>query len=314
MSQLFNESERATLTALVHRINQAHQGLWMNYLSIVLNALVAAFVMAFEWELAYTLFSYIGDEESSTWNPVIMGLSAFVLVLGFHYMIESKSGQKSKRFIEWLAAKVIPIYAIGFGLVVVLLLLKDGLIEIIKPDEDTIELIESVTAMPESGDWLSHIIAHLVSPVAALCFAIGVGTLAILNVFVGHRALNKVKALLQVIENKSQIKCDADRLNTKLSELETALKNRQEALAAALLNDDDAIANDLAAEIHGTLQAALMRPQMWLEKQGQAGQAIFGQQATPNPRLNIVTERVKALEAMTTEKIIQFIKKPEGKK
>ena len=136
MSTLFNENESATLGTLTHRIHQASKGLWVHYLKVVINMLVTLFVMAFEFELAYTLFATISDSDNGTWNPVIMAASAFILVLGFHYVIETKAGQKSKRFIEWLTAKVLPIYAIGFGLVVVLLLLKDGLIDYLQPEQD----------------------------------------------------------------------------------------------------------------------------------------------------------------------------------
>lgn len=307
MNRLFTDNERATLNAITHSIEQACQGTWWDKAKALFNVLVAAFVMAFEWELSYTLFSYIGDGDDATWNPTVMGASALILVLGFHYMLETRAGQKSKRFIEWLAAKVMPIYALGFGLVTMMLLFKDGLLYILQPEEDTLEMLNTITQAATGGDWLGDVLTLFVSPAAALSFAIGVATLAVINVAVAHRAIGKVKEHLGVIERNTNIKRHADVIKAKLKALEAELKAKQQAMTKALINDEEAIAEELAADIHGTLQRALLRPQLWLERERSKRDGLFGVKAAPSPRLKVVAEKVKAFEAVTLEHIIDLL-------
>ena len=311
MSQLFTDQENTALTGLYHQAAQASKNMTLDRFNIALHGLVTVFVVGFEWELAYTLFAKIGGDDDTTWNPFIMGLSALVLVLGFHYMVETKTGQKAKGFIDWLAAKVLPIYAIGFGLVVLLLLLKDGLLAMLQADDEVFELVDTLSTAPASGDWFSTIIAQFVTPSAALAFAVGVGTLAVINIFVAHSALGKIKSLINQLNHKRHIKRESDIAKATIKALAQQLTDKQDALDEALQQDENTIAAELAADIHATLQEAMLRPQLWLERAQNPQHACFEQKKPPHPRLKSVEARVQSYEALTLEAIIAQLQHSE---
>lgn len=306
MNELYPPHDRAAITALLHQCNQSGKGLILAYIAVFLNALVSSFVMYFEWELAYTLFMRISDPENQTWQPAVMGLSAFLLVLGFHYVVETRAGDKSFRFITWLTAKVLPIYMLGFGFVIVLLLLKEGLFDLLQLEQETIDFINNLNTAPTNGEWMNDVVAGFVTPAATLAFAAGVGTLVIINVFVAHCAIGKVKQHSKAIAKKQYIKREAAQAARQIKMLEVALSGKQDELSQTLLMDEDAIAAEIGADVFSTLQEGLKRPQMLLEKRRRHGD-VPGFLGKSQANLKPIIERVKAFEAITLETIIDLI-------
>lgn len=302
---IFTEEERAQIIAMIVSALKLSAASPMLVVTLLLNILVAVFVLGFEYELGYQVFYSLAGDNHQYWTPSIMALSSLIIVLGFHYLAQQKLGKHSRIFIERVVAAMMPLYLLGIGLVIAALLYNDGLRGLLE-SEEAVFFVDAATTAASEDDWLNTLMADFTSPVAALAFSMGIGSLAILNVFVAHSAMNvaSVKAA-ELTKRRSQThKIEAD-----YAELEQAEKDYAQTLAelnTLLLMDKTAIQNDIASDVFAELQDQLMPVRVWLnEQKTRSDKPAFLPDISLNPK-QIETE-LKTYNALGLEDLIGFM-------
>ena len=163
----------------------------------------------FEYHIMYSTFRQIAGDDNPFWSPPIMGFSALILVMAVHFFVEQSKNHPAVQFINAVVSKMVPVYLVGIGLLLAVLLYKFGLSAMLDTDHAKLNM---VTMKMEGQSWVSWVMTHIANPLAALVFSVGLGALAVVNVFVAHNALDKAalakKTIVQLAYNQSANKAD----------------------------------------------------------------------------------------------------------
>lgn len=189
---LFTDQE---LVLCQHHLKQKTLGaatLPLAVILTVLKTLTLAAVLYVEYEVIYRVFEYLtGDNDY--WSPGIMAFTAASMVLGFHLLAHKRPNNAAARFIERTAQFLIPLYLVGIGLFIASILDVGSLIDV---DTD-IAIGGAVGA--EQDHWLSSLLTSLTNPLAATLFSVGLGGVAVINIFVAHELMGSIVASAQDI-------------------------------------------------------------------------------------------------------------------
>jgi len=166
---------------------------------IVLKCFFQVFALAtvgyIEWEIIYRVFQYISGE-NDYWSPGLMGLSAAIMVIGFHILAAWNPANFAARFVDRVVQFLIPVYLIGIGLYITSSLFGDGLSTAFGSE---IPLVIGNLPKAVGTDWISTLFESITNPLATLALSPGVGGLAIVNIFVAHHLLKMVAINLEDI-------------------------------------------------------------------------------------------------------------------
>jgi len=166
--------------------------------------LIAVFYV--EIEIIFRTFESLsggesGDEEY--WSPSVMSLSALIVITAYHQLASNKPNSVLVRFVETAAKALIPIYLIGIGLYIA------GLLDVFEMLRDY--GIPPIGEVPKAveGTWIETTFNTLTSEGAAMMFSIGLGGLAIINIFVSHNLISEVHKSLETSQTLLSIKKEA---------------------------------------------------------------------------------------------------------
>lgn len=105
--------------------------------------------------------------------------------------------------------------------------------------------------------WLASFMGNFTGPAASILFSAGVGALAVINVFVAHAAMGKVKsALSEITVRRDNWRQDKDDL-TIYREAESKHSEIDEAEQNHIVKDEDALKHEVAADVMLTITDAL---------------------------------------------------------
>lgn len=213
----------------------------------------------FEYHVLYTVFLQVAGQDNPYWAPSIMGFSALIMVVALHIFAHRSQQHPTIQFVDRVVEKMIPVYLLGIGLLLAVLLYKYGLSSILDADHMKLNM---ETLQMEGQSWVSSITSRLISPLASIMFSAGLGALAIINVFVAHNALDKAsnakKEAKRLQYNQASNKADIaiyfdalDRFQRTLNEI-----NSQYIASDEQLKDE--IANELSLKLQFAHQQVLV--------------------------------------------------------
>lgn len=271
--------------------------------SVLFHGLITFGVMLFEFELLYRVFSYLSPD-SEYWTPEVMGLSSFIMVVAIHFIAERNKKHVAIRAINAIAGTSAILYALGIGLLVALILFLDGqgLFDI----ENFASITPAETDEPVPN-WVTWAMAHVASPLGSLLFSLGVGALAIINIFVAHHALDKVKhGLTEISARRAAYQADKADIDTFMA-AEDAYRELAEQKAEYVTKSDESIMMDVANDVVMNIHEAI-RPMAHMVN----NQVLLNNltDALPQSSLNVeqAQKALKPLQAITTDQLVSIMK------
>lgn len=195
---VFSSQSQQLLEGLCQHSTDYALGMAKESITIAVNTVVAVFVVIFEYEILYRVFAYLAGTDNQYWTPSLMATSSFIMVCAIHYLAHHQDKHPLMRVIERLAGWCIPVYLTGIMLLLATILLGDG-------GELFSQVQFDINALEEDNAWLETLHTDYASPFAGVIFSLGVGTLAILNVFVAHRAINATTQAITRFFSRRQV-------------------------------------------------------------------------------------------------------------
>lgn len=261
--QLFTQEENLRFQFQLRRQLMSTARLPLLITFTALCAVTLGFVAFVEWELIYQVFSYlIGDLEDS-WSPALMACTGIIMVIGFHLLAKERPRNPASRFVGFAVAILIPVYLLGTGLLAAGVIYGDGLASMVKPEAQIV--IGQISEAVDNGV-IDSFFAHVTNPLAVITFSLGIGSLAIINIFVAHKLLGLV------ISNVSDIFEKAARAKGALSDYRIIQRTQKEYMDAVLeenellMRDDNYICLSIAGVVLSEISNALLPHRKWLKE------------------------------------------------
>lgn len=268
----------------------------------VLQMLVLGIVGYVEWEIIYRVFEYLSGE-NDYWSPEIMGLTAAIMIIGFHLLAYNAPHNFAVRFVNRAVQFLIPLYMVGVGLLIASILDVGSVVETDIP----LMIGELPDATQSNG--MDGLFSGITDPLAVMAFSLGLGGLAIVNIFVAHHLLILISANIENITGR------LSRAKQALQDHSTILRTQK--LYAALRDDladlniwdDFTIRMHIASDVLSVIADALLPHKQWLMAQEMAETSPFGPQETTDPKH--VAGRIKKIEALSSQDILKALTPPK---
>lgn len=259
---LFNDATRTVLSA----INQDAKKLyWQCCFDLTLCqffTILLIGILILEGHILYTLFDGLGGG-GDYWSPGLMSLTAFVIVLGFHLLSHDNPNNIALRFINACSQWIIIFYVIGAGLVLTGLMIGDGLSEIFDTGSITLSSLDP----SNDANGIESAFINLAHPFASILFSLGIGGLAIINIFAAHRLISKIaKKLLPAFSGIKTAKETQAQYKIAMDEEQTYLDDDDKLNDPVWLNIEDHIAQQSASDILATINKALTPHEEYLKE------------------------------------------------
>jgi len=228
-----------------------------------------------EWEIIYRVFEALMGEDNRYWSPVLMGLTAATMIVGFHLLAKLKPQNIAVRIVESSVGILIPIYLFGIGILIACILFQEGLSDMLNVEIP--DIIGGLPKVVEEG-WLDAFFTHVTNPIAVMVFSLGIGGLAIVNIFVAHQLLtmitkNGTDAFDRLTLAKSAI---GDHQITQRVQREYAAIGAE--LDELAMQDDQDIKLMITDEVMNTISDALLPHKKWLQNKQYSSEFRFGVQ------------------------------------
>lgn len=190
LNDLYDQKTWLAMEAIAADAEKSLRQTAAHTLRIILCTLGLVVIAFVEYHMIISLFGDLVEETETAFTPEIMALTALVMILGFHAMASRYPDHFAVRFIRDCPKFFIPLYLIGISLIIGGLIYDRGLLSILSEggELNTESLLEAV---PSS--WTDWFIASVQNPVAALMFSLGIGGLAVVNIFVADFLLHQIK-------------------------------------------------------------------------------------------------------------------------
>jgi hypothetical protein len=202
---------------------KAVRWLWLTYVGLGSQFVLLGTVLGIEFVLLYRTFEAISGKNNEHWTPELMALTGATMVSAFHLLCKAKEDNPALRVINKLTPLLLVIYLLGLGLLMAGIIYIDasGLLL-----STTTELVIGV--LPEAATqvhWLDAIFENFANPVALGLFSLGIGGMAIVNLFVAHALLGGLdRGVSRVRDRKSE----ANRLEKEYDIVQDKLKRHRE--------------------------------------------------------------------------------------
>lgn len=301
---IFNQPVHATLETLRQPSLAEAQQLPSIKLALFVCALIAVSVIAFEAKIVYATFSMTFGDSDTVWKPWIMAFASFILVLAVHFIGHKNAEHPVIQFVNRSAASLIPVYLLGIGVLIVVTLYNNGLGEMLMATSVGSSLEAMLTPTPDSA--LDRFMTNILTPLAGILFSVGIGSLAIVSVFVAHFALSKVEML---VKKYSRISQAADLDNRDIQAYQQA-SAEYEAIQAQIDNlvmqDEEVTREALADEVLISIQEGLA-PTIKLINQNKYQQRPEGLLPPNQINVSALGKAIKPIQSINRKDILKHL-------
>jgi len=298
-NSLFAPEELMQFQAIVkHHMNEL-RNLPLLTMYCVLQIIAFVIIGIIEWEIIYEVFVYISGEDEGYWAPELMGCTALIMIIGFHLLAKSNPNNLAVRLINAAVQILIPLYLLGVGFLIAAIMYGDGLGSMI---ETTPEIIFGGLPQEPDQNWIEWAMLHLASPAAILSFSIGIGGLAIVNIFVAHQLLTRIgKNIDEGFQRTSRAR-EALKDHAIIKRTHREFSEASIELAALSERDDAALRLMIANDVLAIMAEALLPHKLWLKEQELNVKPVFGSSNEIDPKL--VAKEVAKIEAITLAQVL----------
>ncbi|SIS41949.1 hypothetical protein SAMN05421686_101126 [Thalassolituus maritimus] len=305
MSQtIFNQPVQATLETLRQPSLAEAQQLPSIKWALAACALIAMLVVAFEAKIVYATFDMTFGSSDSVWKPWIMAFASLILVLAVHFIGHKNAQHPVIRFVNRAAAILIPAYLLGIGVLIVVTLYNNGLGEMLMASSADISLEAMLNPEPDSA--LDQVMTTALTPLAGILFSVGIGSLAIVSVFVAHFTLSKVEILAEKYLRISQAAALDNRDVQAYQQAFADYDALQAQIDNLIIQDEEALREALADEVLISIQDGLA-PTVQLINQSKYQQRPEG--LLPPNQINVTAleKAIKPIQSINRKDILKHL-------
>lgn len=197
--------------------------LWLTKLSASFRAALLALVLTIEFELLYRTFKGIAGKDNEYWSPDMMALTGVVMVSAYHLLNKGGHNSAIARVIHAATPVLLGTYLAGLGLLTAGVVSLDTIgMLVAAPGEIVIGALP--TEIPDKP-WLEALFQNVINPLAVGLFALGIGGVAVINLFVASELIDGIKrAVIKIRDTKPE----AARLRAEFEALERNLARARE--------------------------------------------------------------------------------------
>lgn len=268
------------------------------------STLGAGGMLYFEYHVIHGVFNNITGDSNPYFTPAIMGLSALIVVGAMFYLHQQRQDSQVMGFLANTTSVLVRIYAIGFGLMIVLLLLSQGGLTDFLSSQSVSVYMDDAEEL--SAHWLEQVLGDWVSPFAGLLFSAAVGGLVVLNLYTSHQAMqfaiNSIKHIAAIRDEYKIVMGDARIFDQARKDWLSTDHERNK-----LLGKDDELRHDVASDVHITIRHALKEALKTQRARFVSGEQ-FSLLAAPQPDLNNTDDAVAQLRAITIDTLVKSTK------
>jgi len=206
---LLDDKTKLRLAAVIDRLKrEARQAPFILFVCGLLS-LVFLGCTGLEYEVLYRLFDYLAgeDKEDRQWSPTLMAFASFSMIVGSHLLAKERPDNIAVRFVTRTTQVLIPFYILGVGLIIAGMIMDSA-----PGDMGGLDLGSASEGL--SLEWIETLFTSLASPLSTVLFSLGIGGLAIVNLYVAHKLLthigNNLFASLERLHNYRAVKADYD--------------------------------------------------------------------------------------------------------
>jgi hypothetical protein len=245
--ELYTPQEILWVTSIVDSTKRlaAEAPLILTKSALCLVVLISVFFL--EMHIVYMLFDYISSGDSDAWSPWLFSLTGAVMIIGFHVLADRYPSNFAVRFVDRVTQYLIPTYLVGVGLIVAGIVGSSGLFELLDV-HDEFSLDPNAFA---GANWVELVLTNINNPLAVLCFSLGIGGLAIVNIFVAHDMLHKIREGLGErfirLQNAKRVEADLKIINAGME----SHTNEQFNYADLEIMTDEFVADERASHALG---------------------------------------------------------------
>ncbi len=300
ITPLFTTAELMRLQGIVrhHVVAAAAAPLMMIAALLALGGVGA--VGFVEYEIVYRVFDYLAGDLDENWSPALMACSSGIVIVGFHLLAQARPDNPAVRFVDRIVGVLIPVYLLGVGLLIAAMLYANGLGELVAPQD--VLMFGDAPASEGDGQWIKQLFADFTTPLAVLAFSLGIGGLAICNIFVSHRLLCLFEGNLREAGNRLR---QARAALSDYARIKHAQRRHAE-LGAALAELDrrwtpGAIREAITGEVLNIIADGLQPHKSWLRERELHPAARFEQ----NDEIDVsqVAASIGRIEAITWQQV-----------
>lgn len=301
---IFNQPVQATLETLRQPSMAEAQQLPSIKLALFICALIAVSVIAFEAKIVYATFDMTFGSSDTVWKPWIMAFTSFILVLAVHFIGHKNAEHPVIKFVNRAAAILVPVYLLGIGVLIVVTLYNNGLGEMLMNSSVGNSLEAILTPAPDSA--LDRFVTNILTPLAGILFSVGIGSLAIVSVFVAHFALSKVEMLVKKYARISQATVQDNRDIQAYQEASAEYEALQAKIDNLIIQDEEAIREALADEVLISISEGLA-PSIKLINQSKYQQRPEGLLPPNQINVSALEKAIKPIQSINRKDILKHL-------
>lgn len=301
---IFNQPVQATLETLRQPSLAEAQKLPSIKWALAACALIALLVVTFEAKIVYATFDMTFGSSDTVWQPWIMAFASLILVLAVHFIGHKNAQHPVIRFVNRAAAILIPAYLLGIGVLIVVTLYNNGLGEMLMASSGDISIEAMLTPEPDSA--LDQVMTTALTPLAGILFSVGIGSLAIVSVFVAHFTLSKVEILAEKYLRISQAAALDNRDIQAYQQAFADYDALQAQIDNLIIQDEEALREALADEVLISIQDGLA-PTVQLINQSKYQQRPEG--LLPPNQINVTAleKAIKPIQSINRKDILKHL-------
>jgi hypothetical protein len=294
---LFALREMTTFAAIQHQTVRTAALSPFKLATAAFSGVTLAAVGFIEWELSFRLFDAVSGG-GQYWSPTLMAFTSLGMLTGYHLAADEHPNHPMVRVMDRVAMVLAPIYAIGTGLMLAMILYGDQISELVAPAKATVFGGDLPDTPPDGlNGWLDTLVTRFGNPVSVLLFTLGVGGLAVCNLAVSHRLINDIKDNVRTawsaISRAKQAVADF-KIVRDAQKRDAQLAQEQEALEVQYA--DEPLRRHLTGVVLRLIRHALMPHKRWVQQRALQPKSEFA--ITDGINESDIAERIKAIEAI----------------
>lgn len=266
--------------------------------AMVLTLAVVGYI---EYEIIFRVFEFLSGE-NDYWSPSIMGLTAAVMILGFHLLASRNPSNFAVRFVHTSVQFLIPLYLLGIGLLIASILDVGSLIE-----EDVPIVLGQLPDITDTES-MESLFSRITDPLAATAFSLGLGGLAVVNIFVAHVLIERISANVQDLSDRLSVAKQAIKDYAIIKRTHKRFGQCLRERADLDLWNDEVIRMTVATTVLQERDEALRPHKDALNDQRLDPGSPFMAQESADPAE--IARLIKPLEAITLEDVLMALSSP----
>ena len=303
-AELIDKDTRLHVEVVVNDAVKDCRWIWLTYLTTGFNAALLLTVALVEADLLYHVFLGVVGENNDYWNPALLATTGIIMVAGFHLLGHIDHEHFLIRWIRKIIPYLILLYGLGAGLIAATLFNQDAVSAILSTTQNII--IGTLPQTPADKHWIEWFLQDITSPIALAVFSVGIGGLAMVNLFVAHELIHEITASVENIRAKKtkaqQLQSD---YQTLLGYIEDYRKNYFDIGDMAFWTKKH-INRETALQLSELIEHHKRRHEVYLKRREINAQPARHQPASPID-LKVIERDLKKIDGFDYETIYQSL-------